>query len=97
MGAVGARADLLDDASATGSDVQWGGGRGSFMAEGTFDGATVTLQVITPNGTWIPVSSATALTAAGAAEFELPAGRIRAAVSGGTPTALYAWAILTRK
>lgn len=87
--------DLLDDASATGAWQQWPGGRGSFAAVGTFDGATVKLQVKGPDGsTAVDVGTDTSVTAAAVATFLLPPGEIRAAVTGGTsPSGLYANAV----
>jgi hypothetical protein len=87
---------LLDNAGAAGAAQSWIGGDGVFMVEGTFDGATVALQFKTPNATWVNVSAATALTAAGFAAFKLPTGEIRANVTGGTePAALFAYAMTT--
>lgn len=84
---------LLDNASATGDSVVWPGGSGAFTAEGTFDGATVKLQMKTRNGSWLSVGTETELTSEGAGGFTLPAGEIRAEVSGGSsPTGLYAYA-----
>lgn len=79
---------LLSNASSTGAWFAWPGGRGDFRVEATFGPGTVALQCKGPNGTAIPVSSATALTANGRATFELGAGEIRAAVT--TCTAVYA-------
>lgn len=79
---------LLSNASATGAWFPWPGGRGDFRAEATFGGGSVTLQCKGPNGTAIPVSSATTLTANGRGTFELGPGEIRAAVA--TATAVYA-------
>lgn len=85
---------LLSNANATGVAFGWAGFRGSFVVEGTFGGATVKLQFQTPNMTWIDVdSSNAALTAPGMVGFECPPGNIRAFVSGGTPSGLYAYAI----
>ncbi len=89
---------LLDNASATGSAASWTGGRGFFSGVGTFGGGTITLQILGPDGTtYVPVTSpegtAIALTAAGGIWFVAPAGSLRAAVSGGTPSALYANAV----
>lgn len=79
---------LLSNASATGSAVQWGGGRGVVSLAGTVGGATITLQYLGPDETtWL--TGATALTAVGLGTFELPPGRIRALVSGGAPSGLY--------
>lgn len=82
---------LLSNASATGSEYQWGGGAGVFACVGTFGGATVTLQYLAPDGsTWVAMGADTTLTAAGGGRFVFPPGRIRAAVSGGAPSGLYA-------
>jgi hypothetical protein len=84
---------LLSNATATGSAAAWGGGQGVFAAVGTFSGATVSLQFLGPDGsTWVAAGSATTLTAAGAGVFVLPPGQIRAAISGGPPTGMYAQA-----
>ena len=84
---------LLSNASATGSAASWPGGYGVFSAAGTFGGATVTLQFLGPDGsTWIAVGVDTTITSAGGGVFALPPGQIRAAVSGGSPSGLYAQA-----
>lgn len=80
-------ATLLSNASATGDSVVWGGGRGVFCATATWGGGSVTLQYLGPDGSTY-VTAATALTANGLVSFELPPGRIRAAVV--TATAVYA-------
>lgn len=78
---------LLSNASATGTAYEWGGGRGIFCATATWGGGSVTLQYLGPDeSTWL--TAATALTANGLIAFELPPGRIRAAVA--TATAVYA-------
>lgn len=80
---------LLENASATSGAFNWPGGRGVFSAVATWGGGSVTLQYLGPNGsTWL--TAATALTADGLVAFELPPGRIRAAVA--TATAVYAQA-----
>jgi len=79
---------LLSNASATGGWVSWPGGKGDFRVEATFGGGSVSLECKGPNGTAIPVSAATTLSANGRAVFELAAGEIRAAVV--TATAAYA-------
>ena len=82
---------LLNNASATGAAAIWPGGRGLLMCEGTFAGATVQLQSISPNGIWLNAPAA-GVTAAGTLAFELPPGQIRAAISGGPPSAMFAYA-----
>lgn len=82
---------LLSNASATGSALQWPGGRGVFSASATWGGGTVKLQYLGPDGTtWIDAGSDTTLTANGGGVFELPACQVRANVA--TATAVYAFA-----
>lgn len=83
--------DLLNNASATGAGQNWRGGKGSFLVAGTFGGATVSLQVLGPDKTtWTDVGVDTTLTAGPGGNFELPPCQLRAAVSGGSPSGLYA-------
>lgn len=83
--------NLLVNASATGAGVTWHGGEGVLTVCGTFGGASVSLQTLGPDGvTWIDVGTSTTLTSAGAPNFRLPQGQIRVAVTGGTPSGLYA-------
>ena len=84
---------LLSNASATGDAAKWPGGRGTFMVDGTFGGGTVTLSVLGPDGSsFVSVGEDAALTAEGVVNFDLPPCSIKAVVSGGTPSALYATA-----
>ena len=86
--------DLLTNASSTSAEKPWPGGRGTFEVSGTFGGATVYLQYMGPDGsTWLVAGANTTLTAAGGGNFDLPEGRIRALVSGGSPSGLYASAL----
>lgn len=81
---------LLDNASATGPTVTWQGGRARFTVAGTLGGAAVNLEFIGPdNVTWIPYD-ATGLSAAGSLVIETIPGSLRASVTGGTPSGLYA-------
>ena len=83
---------LASNASATQTGVLWTGGPGTFSAEATWGGGTVTLQTLSGNGTWIAVGSDTTLTANGIAGFILPKGaQIRALIA--TATAVYAFAV----
>jgi uncharacterized protein YdgA (DUF945 family) len=90
---------LLSNGSATGSAVDIRGGQYLFQVEGTASGGTFTLQFKSMNGTWGTVSifagsavSATVLplTQTG---IDLPAGQVRIGISGGTPSAIYAYLI----
>jgi len=80
---------LLSNASATGAAVNIRGGQYTFSAEGTIGGATIALQVQSPNGTWETVSvfsnSAVLTTALPYAltGIDLPAGNVRASITGG--------------
>jgi hypothetical protein len=82
---------MLSNASATGATTKWAGGNGVFVAAGNFGGASVSLQFLGPDGvTWLPMGTNTTLTAAGGGVFSCHEVDIRAAVSGGTPSGLYA-------
>lgn len=88
--------NLLDNGAATGASVSWPGGKGVFSVyKGTFSGATVKLQWSPDDGTtWLDVDrsgdSFVTLTAAGSGLFELPACKVRAFISGGPPSAMFA-------
>lgn len=82
---------LITNGTSTGSAVQWPGGFGNFSAQATFSGATVKLQYLGPDGTnYIDAGGDTTLTAAGGGNFILPRCTIRAAVTGGPPSGVYA-------
>lgn len=90
---------LLSNAAATGAGVNIKGGQYIFTAEGTIGGATIALQIMTPNGSWSTVSvfnnsivSTTTVPFAQTA-IDLPAGQVRASVASGTPSALYAYLV----
>jgi len=82
---------LLTNTNVTGSSAIWPGGRCAFALAGTVSGATVTLQYFGPDSTtWLTVPNC-ALTAVGMVlGLDLPPGRVRALVAGGTPSGLYA-------
>jgi hypothetical protein len=92
-----ARADqtsyqLLSNASATGAAVPIKGGIYMFLVEGTVGGATLQLQIKSPNGTFLNVG--TGLTAAGVqTPIYLGAGDVRVLVAGGAPSALFAYLV----
>lgn len=87
---------LLSNAAATGSGVLWSGGEGTFHVEGTFNGSTITLQKLGPDGSsWSDVGTDVALAAAGMADFSLGPCTIRAEVVGGPPSGIYAEVIGT--
>jgi len=73
-----------------GSTCQWPGGQGAFIAEATWGGGSAKLQTISPQGTWLDVTSVT-LNANGLILFTIPAGQIRVVIA--TSSAVYAWAV----
>lgn len=90
---------LASNASATGNAVVIRGGEYIFLAEGTVGGSTVSLQVQTPNGTWVDVQifsgslvKTTTLPFA-QTQVDLPAGNVRVALTGGTPSGIYAYLV----
>ncbi len=90
------RYTLLSNGSATGAAVNIRGGEYQFSADGTPGGATISLQVQTPNGTWSTVSvfantpvQATALPY-DQTSIDLPAGNVRCAINGGAPSGINA-------
>lgn len=95
MPSIGYRTALLSNASATGSAYEWPGGEGVFQVEGTFGGTSAALQFKSDQGTWIDVGTDTTKTAAGAGGFILHPCLIRVALTGGTPSAMYASATRT--
>lgn len=82
---------LLSNGAATGTARHWPGGRGVFTVCATWNGATIQLETLGPDGTtWLAAGTYTTLTANGMGGFELPEGQIRCGVSGGPPSAVYA-------
>lgn len=65
------------------ADKVWEGGKTAFMAEGTFGGGSVKLQIKLPQGTYFDVASSS-LSAAGYLVFDLPAGTYRAVTATGS-------------
>lgn len=84
---LGQAVDLMSNSDAgNGSDVYWGGGKSAFIAEATFGGGSVKLQIKLPQGTYADVSSVT-LSAAGMVATDLPPGTYRAVAT--TATGVY--------
>lgn len=88
--------ELLANASATGNPVRWPGGEGVFKVEGTLNGATVALKYLGPDvSTWRSVGTDTTITdlaVSSGGVFVLDECMIKAEVTGGTPSGLYATA-----
>lgn len=85
---------LLNNASATGTAVEWPGGPGRVSVSGTVSGAVITLKVLGADGsTYDTVSAETTFSATGTAGFYLESGAtIIMDVTGGSPSGLYATA-----
>lgn len=97
-----ARADaqvytLLSNGAASGAAVDIRGGIYMFMAEGTASGATLGLQIQSPNGTWSDIfvfsASKVSTTTLPFAQtgVDLPAGKVRVVITGGPPSAVFAY------
>ena len=79
--------DLMSNSGAgNGSDKIWEGGKTAFLAEATFGGGSVKLQIKLPQGSYADVTSVT-LSAAGMVVSDLPPGTYRAVAT--TATAVY--------
>lgn len=79
------RNPILSAANASSGLVDWQGGEGLFTVEGTFGGATVSLQYLGPDGvTMIAVGASTTVTAAASVLFTLPRAAIQVAITGGS-------------
>lgn len=89
--ATSAKLNLISNGSASSSGAFWPGGEGTFHVVGTFGGTTVSLQRLGPDGaTWTDIGTDVTLTDEGMGNFNVGPGTIRAAVTGGTPSGLYA-------
>lgn len=83
---------LMSNSATAGAAQPWLGGAGVLVGVGTFNGATITLQYLGPDGvTWI--STTFTLTANGLVAFTLPQGKIQVVVSVATPSAMFVNAI----
>ena len=90
---------LLSNGSASGSGVPVKGGEYIVYFDGTLSGATVSLQTQAPNGTWMDVEVYTAnpvrytSTPRSQTGIDLPACNVRCALTGGSPSGVYAYLI----
>lgn len=86
--------------SASGSGVLIKGGEYCFFASGTVGGSTISLQALSPDGTsWadVQVFSASAVKSTTLpfvqTQVDLPAGQVRVACTGGTPSGINAYLV----
>mgnify|MGYP003147572087 CR=1 FL=1 len=86
---------ILNAATANGNSSQyyWDVGEGQVVVSGTFDGATVKLQLSPDDGTtWVDVGTASTFTAAGGAGFTVNACKLRINISAvGASSEISAW------
>lgn len=76
--------------TATGPLIDCPGGQMVMTAAGTFNGCTVTLQLLGPDGaTLLTAGAGTTLTAPGVGLVSLPPCQIQATVTGGPPAGLF--------
>lgn len=82
---------LIVNGTATGAAFDCPGGTCVFLVAATFGGSTISLQIQLPDGsTWLAAGTQTTLTANGGGIVTLPPCQIRAAVTGGSPSAIFA-------
>lgn len=73
---------IMRNSASSSTAVNWPGGVGVFSAVGTWNGATLTLEFIGPDGaTLVVAGTGTTFTANGAGVFYLPECQVRAIVS----------------
>lgn len=91
---------LASNATATGSDIQIPGGEYMFLANGTIGGSTISLQIKLPDNSYADVKSlngnaviSSTILPFAATYMDLPAGVVRVALTGGTPSAINAWLV----
>jgi len=88
---------LLAAGSATGSAVKVLGGEYQFMVDGTVGGSTISLQIQSPSGVWMDVQVFTGSVVkfttlpGNQSAIDLPAGNVRCACTGGTPSGINAY------
>ena len=83
---------LINNAAVTSAALKVAGGLYAFAVDGTFGGATVKLQILSPDGaSYLDIDAALSLTAEGIQAVDLPGGAtVKAVVTGGAPANLYA-------
>lgn len=90
---------LLTAGSATGAAVPIKGGEYQFMVDGTVGASTISLQVQSPSGVWMDVQVFTGSVVkfttlpGNQSAIDLPAGSVRCACTGGTPSGINAYLI----
>lgn len=90
---------LATSTTTTGAATPIQGGEYLFTVEGTAGGSTLSLQVQTPNGTWVDVTVftnapvRTTTLPYSQTGITLPACNVRMAATGGAPTGLFSYLV----
>ena len=90
---------LLVGGNATGLAVPIRGGEYQFMVDGTIGGSTASLQIQSPSGVWMDVQVFTGSVVkfttlpGNQSAIDLPAGNVRVALTGGTPSGINAYLV----
>lgn len=90
---------LLTAGAATGAAVPIKGGEYHFMVDGTPGASTISLQIQTPSGAWTDVQVFTGSVVkfttlpGNQTAIDLPAGNVRCACTGGTPSGINAYLV----
>ncbi|MCP5099909.1 MAG: hypothetical protein GY943_30520 [Chloroflexi bacterium] len=82
---------LISNGSSTSSAMQWHGGRATFAVDGTFGGATISLQKLGPDdSSYVDVGADGIFTEEGMGEYSLGPCLVRVEIVGGSPSGIYA-------
>ena len=90
---------LLVNGFATGNGVVIKGGEYMIYFDGNLNGATISLQTLSPSGQWMTVEAFTGSaisysnTPRSQTGIDLPAGQARCALNGGTPSGINAYLV----
>lgn len=90
---------LLTAGNATGNAVAIKGGEYQFMVDGTVGASTISLQLQSPSGVWMDAQVFTGSVVkfttlpGNQTGIDLPAGNVRCACTGGTPSGINAYLV----
>ena len=83
-----------ENISADTTGTEWRGGKGTFVAEATWNAGSAALQLKSPNGTWITVKDINGndctATADSMFHFDICAGQLRVDITDATAVYVYA-------
>ena len=95
MAKYGSAGTLTSDGSS--SEFDWPGGKGTYMARGTWDGATVTLEMSADGDNFISVGTDAELTAVGAGGFDVSGCKLRVTMSSAGTSSVTAYIMHNRQ